>query len=132
MAPSLGCRRVDADMSGREQYYKDWYNDNHSEVLDKRRSRYSEDPEYAKQCRERSREYRQRVKNGAPVRKMPRGAVTIMVEGQECRAWTIGHVAKTLDRSIATINWVRNGLVPDIPIQAAGEAVHGRNDPSSK
>jgi hypothetical protein len=115
-------------MSGnRDGYFREWYEENRGDLLAKRRSRYNSDPDYAEKCREASRLYRQKKKtqkaengvsssDGEIVRE--RRPVHLMINGTSYNGWTIGHLARRLNRSVPTINhWSKHGLLPDTPLK---------------
>lgn len=109
---------------GREEYYREWYDEHRPELLVKRRSRYATDPEYAERCRESARKYRRERKGRTDVaEKRPRKPFTVTVGGHTDKGYTVGYVAEKVGRSVATVNhWLKSGLLPVTPLVSDGGA----------
>ena len=109
-----------------QNYYKDWYEKNRGDLLARRRAKYRSDPEYAEKCKENARDYRKRAKKterkeGPQTRE--RKPVLVDVGGQQRKGWSVGHLAKRINRSVPTSNhWAKHGLLPETPIRSDGGA----------
>jgi len=138
-------------------YFKDYYARKRRDILDKRRERYKNDPEYREQVKAQARAYRAKkaierdkaLANGEPVKMGggPRRPVDVWVNGMVQRAWTVGHVAQRINRSVAFINHLtKSEMLPPTPfrsqrgdrlwtdamILAFKSAVHKRGEVSQK
>lgn len=110
-------------------YFKQYYRDKRGDILGKRKSRYHEDSDYREKVMAQSRAYRARMAierdkahaNGEPVKTGggPRRPVNVKVNGSVQRAWTIGHLSKRINRSVAFVNnMAKVGLLPETPFRS--------------
>ena len=98
-----------------ENYFREWYEKNREDVLNRRRKRYREDPEYAERCRQNA---RARKRTGKPASSKERRPVAFQYGGKVVSGWTVSHLAKRVGRSVPTIrNWVNSGAMPESPIR---------------
>ena len=109
-----------------QNYYKEWYEKNREDLLARRRAKYRDDEGYAAKCRESARDYRRRCRKtekteGPQTRE--RKPVYVEVGGERRVGWSVGHLAKRINRSVPTINhWAKHGLLPETPIRSGGGA----------
>lgn len=97
-------------------YFREWYEKNREEVLNKRRKRYREDPEYAERCRQNARGRKRTGGKTGPSKE--RRPVSFSYGGKVVSGWTVSHLAKRVGRSVPTIrNWVNAGSMPESPIR---------------
>ena len=114
----------------RSEYQKEYYEKNKSELAERRRDRYAEDPTKRKKAIEASRKYRrekakerERLRAQGvlpPARRVgPRKPDRIKVGGTECDAYTITTLALRIGRSVDTVNnWINKGKVPKTPFRS--------------
>jgi len=97
----------------RSEYHKKYYQRNKEKILARRKQRYEDNPEREKRY---MREYRKRQRRDRPpiTRKIEIGGVTAFV-------YTVGEMAKKIDRSVSTVNnWERSGTMPETPFCTEG------------
>ena len=118
------------DARSRSEYYRTYYEDHRTDLSEKRRDRYQNDPEYREKAKEDARRYRQRKKAEReqlraegklpPARpKGPRKPIEVEVNGSKALAHTITVAADRIGRSVDTLNhWSKVGLLPATPIRS--------------
>lgn len=102
--------------------YKEWYEQNKSDVNDKRRQRYHSDPAYREKVKQASRETRKRIgrkpsprpKTEVSDRKRgPAKPRTVDVNGQTVTLWNVSRLLEDTGLHRITYNrWVESGVLP--------------------
>jgi hypothetical protein len=106
-------------MSEQKAYYKEWYEKNREQVAERRRGRYSSDPEYRERVLSRGRDSRQRKRQDRPD---PRPKQPTEVWHHGAKFVSIHELARKLGKYILTVRlWFRKGLMPQSPYVS----VHG-------
>jgi len=96
----------------RVEYNKSYYQKNRDRLLEKKRSRYADDPEY-----------RDRVKADASTRRKASSAKGVQVEvlGKLVPAMRVRVVAQSIGKSVSTMNfWQKHGTIPETPYRTPG------------
>lgn len=116
-----GEARVGSDVAS--TYYASWYAAHKTELADKRKKRYREDPGYRKEVLDRSkRRYQnlrqkklaERAKNPEPPRTRGRNRPrTMAVGGEEVALFSVSEFADRVDRNVQTITkWEQDRIIP--------------------
>jgi len=107
-----------------DEYYQKWYAENREKVLQKRRERYKNDPDYAERVRANARESSKNRKNIPKTGiKKERRPVLVEWNGKQVTGYSISHLAKRCHKTVGTIrHWIRNCTIPETPIKT--EAGH--------
>jgi hypothetical protein len=110
-------------MTAKNPYFAKYYEENREAVLDKKKERYKNDPEYRNKIKEASKARRQALAEekkrlGIPRKKKGDSPLWFRIQvGNEevpVRMYTVGQLAKRLGRKPQTIRvWESNGLIPE-------------------
>lgn len=123
--------------------YKTWYEKNGSELAERRRHRYANDPDYKDRVLEQNRKYRSKkvkergdkptIKVRVPKTRKPiEGTVQVHGVPTELELVHVGTFARQIGRSVPTIHqWERSGILPKTPFSLVGndkqERLYTRN-----
>ena len=130
-SPKMLSRGEREDDRDRSQYQKQYYEAHRSELSDRRKSRYREDPEYRETILRQVRAYRKEKRAERERRRAagelppprstgPREPLKVELDGVNTVAYTVSRVAQEIQRSKNTINyWTRVGLLPQTPFRSS-------------
>jgi len=110
----------------KSEYYQKYYEENRELINQRRREKYAQDKDYAQTVLDRGEAHRLRKmaqhKSGVSLTEgRPRKPVTVKVQGRDLAAYSIGHLAREINRQKSTINhWTQHGMMPVTPIRGNG------------
>jgi len=111
-------------MANRPGYFQGYYKENKEEILQKRKERYQNDPDYREKVLQSSRDYRrnQRKDPRVKTRRFQKPIEGVSADGTGVRLHSVGALAILLQRSVQAINhWQKKGLLPDTPYRDSRE-----------
>lgn len=114
-------KRVGADVA--QSYFQSWYAAHKTELADKRKKRYREDPEYCRKVLDRSKQRYQKLRQkklaeraGSPEPPRTRGRnkpQEVVADGETITVFSVSEFADRVDRNVQTITkWEQERVIP--------------------
>lgn len=123
--------RSNSNKPDRREYWKDYWSDNRDVILQKRRDKYNNDPEYKQKMKDIRRDNYE--KNKVLKVKKPSSEfvvssvppVIMEVHGKKIMMFDVEYFAKRIGRSVATVRyWERRGILPKTPFRKGRKCLY--------